>query len=250
MFTYFIEVAYLGYRYSGFQKQSNAPSIQSEVEAAMSTLLHLPIALTGSSRTDAGVHANQNFFHTNLPIQITQKHLYNLNAILPFDITVKQFYKVPAGSHSRFQAISRRYTYSIYTQKNPFMYLRGWYYPYPISQTFLQEAAHYIEKQQYFESFAKRNSQVNNFNCQIIQAKWQFSATEYVYQVEANRFLRGMVRGMVATMLHLAKTNPSIKALEDILNAGNCTHARFNSPGYGLYLQEVKYPPQLLQAII
>ena len=94
MQRYFLEVAYKGTRYSGFQVQANALTIQAEVEKALAILFKQPFNLTGSSRTDAGVHALQNYFHFDTNIIIEHRQLYNLNAILPFDIVIKGIYKV------------------------------------------------------------------------------------------------------------------------------------------------------------
>src|SRR5437867_10191014 len=121
MHRYFLEVAYKGTNYSGFQVQHNANTIQAEVGKALAILLKQHISLTGSSRTDAGVHALQNFFHFDTDINISEKNLYNLNAILPDDIVAKVFYNVSSSSHCRFDAISREYKYFLYNKKNPFL---------------------------------------------------------------------------------------------------------------------------------
>src|SRR5215216_2897775 len=133
MHRYFLEVAYKGTNYSGFQIQHNANTIQAEVEKALAILLRQQINLTGSSRTDAGVHALQNFFHFDTEINITEKNLYNLNAILPNDIAAKGFHSVNNSRHCRFDAISREYRYFIYNKKNPFLQETAWYYPYKIN---------------------------------------------------------------------------------------------------------------------
>src|SRR6478735_11896525 len=128
MQRYFLEVTYKGTRYSGFQVQHNALTIQSEVEKAMTILFRQPFSLTGSSRTDAGVHALQNFFHFDTDISIRHNQLYNLNAILPTDIAVKGIYPVENQAHCRFDAISREYKYFIYKEKDPFLKETAWYY--------------------------------------------------------------------------------------------------------------------------
>src|SRR6478736_6089904 len=110
---YFLELAYLGTRYSGFQVQENAQTIQSELEKALATLFRQSFALTGSSRTDAGVHAKQNYFHFDSALTITNQQVYNLNALLPRDIAVKGIYTVPAAAHCRFDALAREYNYVI-----------------------------------------------------------------------------------------------------------------------------------------
>lgn len=117
---YFLELAYKGTAYHGFQIQDNAPTIQLAIEKALLTLFKTEMELTGSSRTDAGVHALQNYFHFDTDLTITNKHVYNLNAILPEDIAVKSIKAVADTAHCRFDAVARSYYYYIYQQKNPF----------------------------------------------------------------------------------------------------------------------------------
>src|SRR5687768_3277893 len=118
---YFLEVAYDGTGYSGFQKQQNANTIQAEVEKAFETLHRQPVLLTGSSRTDTGVHAFQNFFHFDFDGLIHSQFIYKVNAILPEDVVVKKLTLVADGAHCRFDAFSREYEYRIYRKKNPFL---------------------------------------------------------------------------------------------------------------------------------
>src|SRR4051812_29577594 len=103
---YFLEVSYKGSDYSGFQKQQNANSIQAEVEKAFSILQKHDVELIGSSRTDAGVHALQNFFHFDYKGSIHHQFVYKMNAILPADIVVKSITKVAVDAHCRFDATS------------------------------------------------------------------------------------------------------------------------------------------------
>jgi tRNA pseudouridine38-40 synthase len=117
---YFLELAYKGTAYSGFQVQENAPTVQAAVESALQTLFRQSFELTGSSRTDTGVHALQNYFHFDTELVIEDRLVYNLNALLPADITVKGIFEVPADAHCRFAAIGREYSYTIYRHKNPF----------------------------------------------------------------------------------------------------------------------------------
>ena len=161
---YFLELAYKGTAYSGFQVQDNANTIQAEVQQALEIIFRTTFALTGSSRTDAGVHALQNYFHFDTELPVTGKIIYNLNALLPAAISVKGVYKVPAESHCRFDAVARSYTYYMYKRKNPFMKDRGWMYPYPVDLNLLNRAAGILLLYNDFTSFSKRNTQFRK-NC-------------------------------------------------------------------------------------
>ena len=172
MSRYFLEVSYKGTNYSGFQIQQNANSIQAEIEKAFQILQKEKIGLTGSSRTDAGVHALQNFFHFDFEGEITSHFVYKMNAILPGDIVVQKLISVKQGAHCRFDAISREYKYFIYRYKDPFLKDRAFYFPYKLNMELMQQAAVMIKTYTDFTSFSKRNTQVKTFNCCIMESKW------------------------------------------------------------------------------
>ena len=169
---YFIEVSYKGGSYSGFQVQENANTIQAEIEKCLQIFYKKSFSLTGSSRTDAGVHAFQNYFHVDYESELDVAGIYHLNAILPRDIVIKNIFKVAAESHCRFDAISRTYRYSIYQTKNPFLQDLAYFFPYKIDLKLMQEAALSILNYSDFTSFSKQNTQVNNFICNIHDSSW------------------------------------------------------------------------------
>lgn len=243
---YFLEVAYKGTQYSGFQIQENVATIQAAVEDALQVLLREKIELTGSSRTDAGVHALQNYFHFDREAGFRQQLLYNLNAIVPADIVVRNITQVPEEAHSRFQATAREYRYFIYNKKNPFLADRAYFFPYTLDLDALNEAAAIVRQYKDFTSFSKRNTQVKTFICDIHHSQWQREADDtLVYHVKANRFLRGMVRGLVATMLRVGRGTLTLEDFAHIIEAKDCSKADFSAPGHGLFLVAVHYPAEL-----
>lgn len=247
MRRYFIEVAYTGTAYSGFQTQQNAITIQSEVERALFILCKETVALTGSSRTDAGVHASQNFFHTDSEILFTQNHIYHLNAILSQDIAIKNIYAVDEHAHCRFDALGRRYEYHIARKKDPFLQRRAYFYPYKFQYSLLNEMAEALTGLTDFTSFSKKNTQVKNFKCQVQESFWTMQDDILIYTVQGNRFLRGMVRALTGTMLRLAKKGSGAMELLEIAAAENCSLADFSVPAHGLYLKQVLFEPGVYQ---
>jgi tRNA pseudouridine38-40 synthase len=237
---YFIEVFYKGTGYSGFQKQQNANAVQAEVEKALEIFYRQPFELTGSSRTDAGVHALQNFFHFDSPTPL-EDGSYNLNAILPDDIVARRIFRVPDNAHCRFDAISREYHYYIYQQKNPFLQHRAFHVPYPLDLALLQQAAAELMQHTDFTSFSKRNTQVNTFLCTLYTSEWVQEADCLIYKVKANRFLRGMVKGLVGTMLLMGKGKISMDEFRAIIESKDCTRADFSVSSAGLYLVKVAF---------
>ncbi len=240
---YFIEVSYKGTNYSGFQVQKNANSIQAEIERALSVFFKQTFSLTGSSRTDAGVHALQNYFHfdSEIPLEEKKGFVYNLNSILPPDIVIKRIFPVAENAHCRFDAVSRKYKYYIFRNKNPFLQDRAFYYPYPLDVNKLNDAAKLLMNYKDFTSFSKRNTQVKDFICDLKKSEWIEEEETLVYSVEANRFLRGMVKGLVGTMLRVGTGKMTLNEFEDIIKNRDCTKADFSVDSKGLFLVSVNY---------
>ncbi len=242
MSRYFLELCYDGATFGGFQIQNNVDTIQGAVQAAMKTLYREEIELTGASRTDAGVHALQNFFHFDTQIAITQKQVYNLNAILPNTIVIKAIYQVPETAHCRFDATIRSYIYKMHTQKDPFLEGRSWYYPFPLDLDLLNKATETLLSFTNYESFSKKNTAVNTFECTVTQAFWQVEGPHLYFNIDSNRFLRGMIRGLVGTLLQVGRGQITVEEWMDIVASHNEQRVDFSTPAYGLYLSAIQYP--------
>lgn len=240
---YFFEVSYKGTNYAGFQVQQNANTIQAEVEKALQVYFKKHITLTGSSRTDAGVHALQNYFHGDFEDAIEPSVLYNLNSILPPDIVLKKIIPVHQNAHCRFDAIAREYHYYIYSFKDPFMVDRGYFYPYRVDFNNLVSAANVILSNTNFAAFSKKNVQVKTHVCNIVKSEWVNESGCLVYKVKANRFLRGMVRALVATMLKVGREKISIGEFTSIFSTSEIRLVDFASPPHALSLVSVTFPP-------
>ena len=242
---YFIEVAYNGKLYAGFQKQQNANTIQAEVEKALTIYFRSEFELTGASRTDTGVHAIQNFFHFDseaLPAkEILSVSVYRLNAILPPAIVIKNIFQVTGEAHCRFDAISRTYEYVIYKEKNPFLFDSCFFYPYKLDFDKLNIAASEIMKYTSFVSFSKKSTQVRTYDCNINESEWYMKEGLLIYRVTANRFLRGMVRGLVGTMLKVGRNRMSMESFRLLLQQADPTSVDFSVPPHALTLIAVNY---------
>ena len=239
---YFLEVSYKGTHYSGSQKQKNANSIQAEIEKAFTILQKSSVVLTGSSRTDAGVHALQNFFHFDYNGKINQHFAYKMNAILPEDIVIKKIIPVHENANCRFDAVSREYKYFVYQDKNPFLKDSAYYYPYKLNLDLLKKGALILKEYEDFASFSKRNTQSKTSICDILESEWKIESNSLIYYVKANRFLRGMVRALVGTLLLVGREKISIKEFRKIIESKDCSKANFASPAHGLFLVSVNFP--------
>lgn len=238
---YFLELSYKGTAHSGFQTQENARTVQEEVEKAFRVLQKESVQLTGSSRTDAGVHARQNYFHFDYSGIIHPQFLYKINAILPSDIVIRGIQEMGEEAHSRFDAIAREYRYYIYRSKDPFLEDRAYYFPYKVDMGLMQEAASMLLGYADFTSFSKRNTQVKTFLCKLEISEWQEENGMLIYHVKGNRFLRGMVRALTATMLKVGRGKVGLKEFRQIIEARDCTKASFAVPAHGLFLERVYF---------
>jgi tRNA pseudouridine38-40 synthase len=250
MARYFIEVAYDGTVFHGSQLQGELPTVQLAINKALSILLREEILTFGASRTDEGVHALCSYYHFDTEAELHPHFQYKLNSILPEAISVnKVFMANNPEFNARFDAVSRRYRYRIYHQKNPFLVNKALYYPLKLDRSILNESATIIKEYTDFESFSKRNTQTFTFKCTIMRSYWEEKGDELHYIVEANRFLRGMVRGLVGTQLQIARGKQTIEDFRSIIEAKDCTKAYFNVAGHGLYLENISYPEGQLTEI-
>jgi tRNA pseudouridine38-40 synthase len=241
MSRYFIELCYRGTAYAGFQVQENALTVQEEVEKALKIFYKEEIELTGSSRTDTGVHALQNYFHFDFEGEVDERKVYNINALLPGDIAIRRIVRMSDNAHCRFDAVWRQYAYTIYMKKDPFIADRAYYFPYRVDFDAMQEAAEVVKGVHAFEAFSKRNTQVKTFVCTILESRWIDEGDRKIYRVRANRFLRGMVRGMVGTMLQVGRGKISVGRFREIIEKKEQGEVDFSVPGHGLCLERVEY---------
>jgi len=246
MARYFLELIYDGTAFHGSQLQGELPTVQLSVNKALSILLAIPMGSFGASRTDEGVHALCNFYHFDTEQELHPHFLYKINSILPQTIAVKKVYIAKGDINARFDAMARKYRYKIYKNKNPFLLKKAYYYPLSIRPEILHLTAAILKDYEHFEAFSKRKTQAKTFTCNIYHSYWEEYAEELHYVVEANRFLRGMVRGLVGTQLQIARERSSIDDFRKIIESADCTKADFSVPGHGLYLEKIFYPEGVL----
>lgn len=247
---YVFEVMYDGTCFHGSQVQGNTPTVQLALNNTLSTVYRTPILTVGASRTDEGVHALCNFYHFDLEREPRHDLVYKCNAILPPGVAIKKLYIANDPEfNARFGAVSRSYRYRIYTKKNPFLLNRAMFYPFKLDNGILNETGAIIKEYTQFESFAKRNAQNHTFNCTIYDSHWEYGDDELQYVVAANRFLRGMVRGLVGTQIHIARGKGTLSDFRKIIEVQDCTEAYFDVPGHGLYLERIVYPEGMLSEV-
>ncbi len=252
---FFIELAYDGTNYHGWQLQPNAIGVQEVLNSALTTVLREPIETLGCGRTDTGVHASQFFAHFDLdksmahgPWSIDKKNnlVRSINAILPHDIAIKHIFPVAAEAHARFDAALRSYEYHIHFNKDPFKHSYSWLLRDEPDVELMNRAARIIMEYKDFSCFSKSNTQVKTNNCKISTAKWVKTNDGLVFHISADRFLRNMVRAIVGTLLLVGRKEIEPYEIRGIIESKNRSKAGTSVPACGLYLTEVRYPAGLL----
>lgn len=249
MSRYFIEISFLGTNYSGWQIQSNANTIQAELEKALSILLKEDIITTGAGRTDSGVHASffvAHFDSISENLGTNQQFIASLNDILPRDIAVKDLKLVTPEAHARFSAISRTYQYYISRAKNPFNIETAWYFKANLNLASMKQATHKLMKCNDFSSFSKQGSDVKTNICRIYMAEWEERENQLVFTIRADRFLRNMVRAIVGTLIEVGRERISPDEFSSIIEAKNRSAAGPSAPPEGLFLSYIEYPNNIL----
>ncbi|WP_435355441.1 tRNA pseudouridine(38-40) synthase TruA [Emticicia sp. SJ17W-69] len=240
---YLIECSYKGTEFHGWQIQPNAMTVQEEIEKAISIILKQKIEITGSSRTDAGVHAFQQYAHIDIEEEIpnVDKFAHSMNGILPKAIAIKRILQVADDFHSRFDATHRRYLYRIVQDKNPFWNEMAYFIRTNLDIDLMNQAGEILLKHIDFQCFSKVKTDVATFDCKIEYAYWERQEKFLLFHIKADRFLRGMVRAIVGTMIEVGAGRMQLSDFEQIILSKNRNKAGRAVPPEGLTLVEVGY---------
>lgn len=244
---YFLRLAYNGTNFSGWQWQPNAPTVQDVVEKALSALLHDKITVVGCGRTDAGVHAAKYFAHIDAQkdnLESDEQFLFRLNKTLPPGIAVHTIYRVADNAHARFSAISRSYQYHIVKRKNALSPDLGWFVNETLHVSDMNAAAALLLQHEDFIAFSKTGNTTSTTLCKISSAFWEEDDDKIVFHISSNRFLRNMVRAIVATLVEIGKGNAAIDRINEILDSKQQPTSAFVVPASGLFLSDVRYPAE------
>ncbi len=244
---YFIELAYKGTPFCGWQIQPNGPTVQEELERVLTMLLQESIHLIGAGRTDAGVHAayfvahfdsKKKDLHTNTSL------VNKLNQLTSKEIAVYRIISVAPEAHARFDALSRTYHYRIATRKNPFTAELAYHFYRPLDIAKMNEAAAILLTYSDFTSFSKLHGNAVTNLCSVMQAYWVDDSTngEIYFVITANRFLRNMVRAIVGTLIEIGLGKQHPEEIRRIIESKDRGEAGMSVPPQGLYLTAIKYP--------
>ncbi len=245
---YFLELAYDGSSYCGWQRQSTHPSVQQCIEERLSLLLGSPTEITGAGRTDTGVHAAYYVAHFDCeqPVEEPQQLVYKLNRMLPADIAIFSLTAVSEEAHARFSALEREYRYYIAPAKNPFTRHATWQYGVPLDLARMNRAAEVLLAEHDFTSFAKLNSNNKTNLCRVTKAQWEALADgRLCFTIRADRFLRNMVRAIVGTLVDVGRGRYTAEEFSEIVRSRDLSRSSGGAPAEGLFLYDVAYPTEL-----
>lgn len=247
MFRYFIYFSYDGAAYHGWQVQPNAITVQQVLEDALAKLVRQPVPLVGAGRTDAGVNAACMVAHGDFPCEVDCAQLvYKLNKILPPDIAVSDVRRVKDDAHARFDALSRRYNYRVVTAKSPFARRYACRVLPGVDFEAMNSAAEILYEYTDFTSFSKLHTDVKTNNCKVTFARWrQVGDNEWVFEIEADRFLRNMVRAIVGTLLLVGRGKLTLDGFRAVIENKARGEAGDSAMGEALFLVDVKYPDDI-----
>ena len=241
---YFIELSYLGKAYCGWQRQPDMPTVQQQLEGALSKLAGEAVEVVGAGRTDTGVNASFYVAHVDLSseLQDLDQFCYKLNRILPRDIAVERLRRVKPEAHARFDALEREYRYLISPRKNPFTVDLEWYYQVPLDLAKMNRAAESLLEVEDFTSFAKLNSNNHTNICHLTWARWeQLEGGVLCFTIRSDRFLRNMVRAIVGTLVDVGRGRYTVEEFREIVTSRDLQRSSAGAPAQGLYLSSVKY---------
>ena len=242
---YFLEIAFNGTPYRGWQLQPDAPSVQAEVEKALRFALHQQrVVVVGCGRTDTGVHASSYWLHFDAPTTepLGERLVSSLNALLPESIAVKRILSVADDAHARFSATERGYVYRIIRHKDPFQVDLAHELRPPLDVEAMNAACACLIGQQDFSSFQRTGSDNRTSICDVRHARWEATAEGYTFTIRADRYLRNMVRAIVGTCLLIGRGQKPPEHMKAVLDARDRSAAGRSAPARGLYLDHVVYP--------
>lgn len=245
---YFMSLAYNGAPFHGWQTQPNAVSVQSTLEAALSTVMRIPIAIVGAGRTDAGVSARRMVAHFDSPRSLRSDELERLpralNSITGPDIAVYAVWPVAPDMHARFSAVKRTYRYFALTRRSPFFNSLAWLAPPSLDFGVMNRAAAMLLQVDDFTSFAKLHSDARTNICRVTRALWEPvtpDSSVWAFEISADRFLRNMVRAVVGTLVEVGRGKLTLDGFARVIEARNRCSAGTSMPAHALYLWDVEY---------
>lgn len=250
-----LDLEYDGTDFVGWQIQPEGRTVQGELRDALNRLLQQHVVPVGSGRTDAGVHALGQVAHFDTAsTHEPERMMRALNSILPADIAVTAVGDVAADFHARYSPISKRYRYRISTSKSPLQRRQVWTLYRELDVGAMRDASQHLHGAHGFEAFCNHDPVPDSFLCEILHCQWCVAGADMTLEIEANRFLRHMVRIIVGTLVEVGRGKMAASAMADLLTEPTAStqsahparreDAGPTVPAQGLCLVYVRYPEE------
>jgi tRNA pseudouridine38-40 synthase len=240
---YFVHIGYKGTNFRGWQRQPLVSTVQEVIEFHLSKVLGKTIVCIGCGRTDAQVHASQYFFHFDFDTNWDFDLKFRLNKTLPDDISVFDIIPVDGYPHAQLNATSRTYDYLFHTQKNPFLIDYSSFYQLELNIDAMVEAVSLIPKYQNFVNFCRCPNHYPNHTCRVTSCKLFMhpNGKMFRFQITSNRFIRGMVRLLVNSIIDIGAGKLNLSDFENYLSTSDTPKLIKPAHPQGLYLSKVTY---------
>lgn len=241
---YFLRLSYNGRAFNGWQVQPNARTVQGDLEHVLSMVFNGQIRVMGCGRTDTGVHASKFYAHFDTDKEIPSEFVFRLNRLMPGDVAIQEMIEVEGDAHARFDAFEREYQYFIHTKKDPFKAGMSTYYPrFEIDDELIQQAVELLPGYSDFKPLCKMSEDFKTTICEVYSASWE--RTEEggaLFTIRANRFLRNMIRRIVAVLVNIGNGKTSLDEFKEVMDSKGEFKIIELAPPDGLYLTDVRYP--------
>lgn len=239
---YKISIEFEGTHYSGWQKQPNSNTVEEEIESALTQILPQPVDVIGQGRTDSGVHAEEQVAHFDFPEELDPyKIKYALLGVLPHDIAVWDMQQVADDFHARFDATARGYRYQITRRPAPLVRRVSEMVLDDLDLDAMRHCAQKVKGTHNFDSFTKPDNENPDSVCEVMESSFTEDSYQLRYHIEANRFVRHMVRRLVGTMIEVGKGKRTVEEFEDMIDNPSKKKNGHGAAAQGLILEKVRY---------
>lgn len=246
---YFLEIAFDGTDFHGWQRQPNAITVQQVLEEALALVCKIGNGIVGAGRTDTGVHASQIFAHLDADFDLTETLWKDkLNSFLPPSVVIRSIRKMKDEAHARFDATARTYKYFISLGKDPFKTKFSHSVHHTPDIELMNKAAEKLLGTQDFQCFSRSKTDVKTYICTLTEAAWTRQDGSLVFTITADRFLRNMVRAVVGTLLEVGYGKRSVESITELIESKNRSQAGASAPAKGLFLHKISYPEALFES--
>lgn len=250
MQRFVVRLAYDGSSFQGWQKQHHVRTVQTELERALSEIAKEPVSTIGSSRTDTGVHALNQYAHFDFPVMMTPEQIrLALTSKLTKDIKIIRVYPVSSDFNVRYQATGRSYKFIIAKEQTPFNRNYKSFFPkLRVVKNTIRDCLPLFMGSNDFEYFCRKNEDLKTYISIVSHCEFYETDEDYIFEISADRFLHNMVRRIIGTLVRVSVEENAREIINSLLLKNReYQHLIYTAPPQGLYLMKVEYPGDIFR---